>query len=208
MKIYPLDELTPKQYRVLHYIKSYVNEYGIFPSYSDMMYQFDFASPNSVSQNLKALEKKGYLLKRNGEYELSENRDAEHQIPIKGIITAGRMQEAVGAEMGMISLRWLFPKYKDLFALRIAGDSMIGDELFDGDYAILANTAIRDGDIVAIMLGDETTLKHFYRERHSIRLRASNPAYEDRVIPLPSTEDIRILGKLVGVANDRGIFKR
>ena len=207
MKIYPLQELTPKQYRVLHYIKGCVNEYGTFPSYTDIMQNFEFSSPNSVNQNLKALEKKGYLKKKNGQFILSEDRDSQHEIPIKGHIQAGKMTEAIDADLGSLSLKWLFPKYRSLYALKISGQSMVGDALEDGDFAILADEAIRNGEIAALMVDGQTTLKHVYREGRNLRLKASNPDFEDMVLALNGDTDIRILGKMVGYANEKGIFK-
>jgi repressor LexA len=87
------------------------------------------------------------------------------------------------------------------FVLRVKGDSMIGDGILDGDYVVIEKTDSADqGQTVVAMIGNEATIKRFYRKRNQIELRAANPAYEPILVDsLTESRDFRIEGVLVGL---------
>ncbi|MDR9415003.1 MAG: repressor LexA, partial [Gracilimonas sp.] len=134
--------LTRKQHEFFTYIVEYKKEHEVWPTYREIADYFGYASPNSVTQNIQALLKKGYLIKRDDEeYDLpsekksllGETEDKEG-IPVRGLIAAGSLQEAVEANLGSITLETLFPDLDDLFALRVTGFSMKDVGIQDGDF--------------------------------------------------------------------------
>jgi repressor LexA len=130
--------------------------------------------------------------------------DAEPVIPIVGSVAAGQPILAAEHLAGTLSLGGLFDRKGPLFALQVAGDSMIGDGIFEGDYAIVRQQAnASPGDVVVAMIEDgdasEATIKRYREDRGTIVLEPSNPSYEPLRFAGPARGRLRILGKLVGV---------
>jgi repressor LexA len=174
---------------------------------------FGYRSPNSVTQNLQALCKKGYLIRENdGGYRLAQDKAAfpvPSGIPIRGIITAGTLQEAVEANLGTITLQSLFPRIDRVFAIRVAGQSMRGVGIDDGDYVLLMDDDIPNGGIGAVLYNGETSLKHIYHDPDGgLRLEPANEEYTSIRIQPDVFEEIRIIGRYVGHINQSGIYKR
>lgn len=92
-------QLTSKQLSFLKYIREYLEDQGVWPTYRELAEEFDYRSPNSVTQNLQALFKKGFLEKDDSGYQLVRTQSTQRGIPIRGIITAGAMQEAVDEDL-------------------------------------------------------------------------------------------------------------
>ena len=214
-------QLTSKQKKFLDYIITYREENEIWPTYREIADTFNFRSPNSVTQNLQSLLKKGYLVKTDdNEYEL-HNRYLKKKkqsiymdeeptyggIPIKGIISAGYLQEAVEANLGSITLQHLFPNLNRIFALRISGQSMRNTGIFDGDFVLLMDDDIKDGDIGAVMYNGETSLKRIYYGPGGLRLEPANEEYRDIHVEPDIFEEVKIIGKYVGHVNKTGIYK-
>ena len=205
--------LTSKQHSFLTYLKDYVKDNGVWPTYRELVDEFGYRSPNSVTQNLQALFKKGYLLKEDDGYQLTGVTTGGIQmqaagIPIRGIITAGLLQEAVESNMGTITLETLFPNLDRLFAIRVSGQSMIGADINDGDYVLLIDDDIPNGGIGAVLYNGETSLKRIYQEKEGLRLEAANDEYPDVYIKPDIFEEIKVLGRYVGHVNRDGIYKR
>lgn len=214
-------QLTSKQKKFLDYIITYREENQIWPTYREIADTFNFRSPNSVTQNLQSLLKKGYLVKTDdSEYEL-HNRYLKKKkqsvylpeeptyggIPIRGIISAGYLQEAVEANLGSITLQHLFPNLNRIFALRISGQSMRNTGIFDGDFVLLMDDDIKDGDIGAVMYNGETSLKRIYYGPDGLRLEPANEEYRDIHVEPDIFEEVKIIGKYVGHVNKTGIYK-
>jgi repressor LexA len=214
-------QLTSKQKKFLDYIITYREENEIWPTYREIADTFNFRSPNSVTQNLQSLLKKGYLVKTDdSEYEL-HNRYLKKKkqsvylpeeptyggIPIRGIISAGYLQEAVEANLGSITLQHLFPNLNRIFALRISGQSMRNTGIFDGDFVLLMDDDIKDGDIGAVMYNGETSLKRIYYGPDGLRLEPANEEYRDIHVEPDIFEEVKIIGKYVGHVNKTGIYK-
>jgi len=201
--------LTPKQRDFLGYVRSFLKRNGEWPTYRDIIDHFDFRSPNSVTQNLQALFKKGYLKRDEFGYELVDRDPGPFAgaIQIRGVITAGVLQEAVEADLGQITLETLFPNLDRIFAIRVSGDSMIGADIQNGDYVLLVDEDIKDGGIGAVMYNGETSLKYIHRERDGLRLESANDEYGDIYINPDVFEEVRILGRYVGHVNRAGIFR-
>lgn len=211
--------LTSKQKKFFDYILSYRQENDIWPTYREIADRFGFRSPNSVTQNLQSLLKKGYLVKGDdSEYELHprylkrrasvmESEPTYGGIPIRGIIAAGSLQEAVEASLGTITLGHLFPNLHKLFALRVSGYSMKNEGLYDGDFVLLVDDDIEDGDIGAVMYKGETSLKRIYYGPNGLRLEPANEEYQSIRIEPGVFEEVRVIGKYIGHVNKTGIYK-
>lgn len=214
-------QLTGKQKKFLDYIITYKEEYEIWPTYREIADEFGFKSPNSVTQNLQSLLKKGYLIKSDdSEYELhpryerkrkSVFRAAEEPeyggIPIRGIISAGYLQEAVESNLGQITLKHLFPNLNKMYALRVSGMSMKDANIYDGDFVLLMDDDIKDGDIGAVMYDGQTSLKRIFYGPDGLRLEPANEEYDDIIIEPGIFEEVRVIGKYVGHINRSGIYK-
>ena len=203
-------KLTAKQHAFYKFLKSYVDDENIWPTYREIVDHFGYRSPNSVTQNLQALEKKGYLRRDHDGYHLVDRRPALHEagIPVRGIIAAGQLQEAVEAHLGTITLEMLFPNLDRIFAIRVSGQSMKGADIQDGDYVLLIDDDIPNGGIGAILYNGETSLKRIYHDQDGLRLEPANDEYPDIYIKPDVFEEVRILGRYVGHVNNGGIYKR
>lgn len=206
-------QLTRKQKEFLDYIVSYKSEHAIWPTYREIADRFGYKSPNSVTQNLQALLKKGYLIKKDDEeYDLApqcdvRTPDSEAGIPVRGLIAAGSLQEAVEANLGTITLEYLFPNLNRMYALRVSGTSMKDAQIEDGDFVLLIDDDIKNGDIGAVLYNGETSLKHIYYDKDGLRLKPANEKYKDILIEPDVFEEVRILGKYVGHVNRSGIYR-
>lgn len=207
--------LTRKQQEFFSYIVDYKKEYDVWPTYREIAEHFDYRSPNSVTQNIQALLKKGFLIKKNDEeYELPSDKksmlseDQESSgIPIRGLIAAGYLQEAVEADLGNITMSTLFPNLDKLFALRVSGFSMKNANIYDGDFVLLMDTKLQSGDIGAVLYNGETTLKKIFWDDNGLRLEAANEDYDDIIVAPDVFEEVRIIGKYIGHVNRQG-FQR
>ena len=126
--------------------------------------EFGYRSPNSVTQNLQALHKKNFLRRDQDGYHLVPQDDERHGIPIRGLVSAGQLQEAIEANLGTITLETLFPNLDRIFAIRVAGQSMKGADIHDGDYVLLIDDDIPNGGIGAVLYNGETSLKRIYTD--------------------------------------------
>ncbi len=206
-------QLTRKQKQFFDFIVSYKKEHDIWPTYREIADEFGFKSPNSVTQNLQALVKKGCLIKTDEEeYDIAPEFDESARpnssgIPVRGLIAAGYLQEAVEANLGSITLDFLFPNLDRLYALRVSGSSMKDANIDDGDFVLLIDDDIQNGDIGAVLYNGETSLKQIYYGQNGLQLKPANKAYRDIVIEPDVFEEVRVLGKYVGHVNRSGIYK-
>lgn len=211
-------QLTSKQKKFFDYILTYKKDNDIWPTYREIADTFGFRSPNSVTQNLQSLVKKGYLVKgEDSEYDLHTRYEKKRKvvaeeptyggIPIRGIITAGYLQEAVESSLGTITLQHLFPNLNKLFALRVSGQSMRNEGIYDGDFVLLVDEDIRDGDIGAVMYNGETSLKRIYYGTNGLTLQPANEEYENIRIEPGIFEEVKVVGKYIGHVNKTGIYK-
>ena len=172
--------LTRRQKEVLSFIHDYLDKNGISPTLKEIAEQTN-VSKITVYEHVKALVAKNYLKK---EPHISrslipndQEEDAEPslKLPILGTIAAGVPIEAVQDEQSLDLADW-FPSHKKQYILRVKGYSMIEDHIQDGDYVVIdPNQEPRNGDpVVALIEGNEATLKRFYREPNQIRLQPAN----------------------------------
>lgn len=193
--------LTPKQLRVLTYIRDSTSAQGYAPTMQELADEFG-VSKVTVFGHIAALQKKGYLRRSRHKarsLRLSDNIAFPDQkatcLPLVGTIAAGQPIEAVG-DREVVDLEQMFVSAHETFVLKVRGDSMIDDSICDGDLVVLEKReTARDGEtVVALLEDDEATLKRFYREKDGVRLQPANPAFK----PI-KTKDVRIQGVVVGV---------
>ncbi|MBW3624443.1 MAG: transcriptional repressor LexA [Armatimonadetes bacterium] len=204
------DILTRRQREVLDVILKYISENGVPPTLSEIRDAMGISSLRGVTDHLDALERKGWL-ERTGTkgaarcWRVTTEEAPEPEqlapfasLPLVGTIAAGipitaieHVEEHVAVPLALTG------NATECFILRVMGDSMIGDAICDGDLAILrAQSTARSGDIIAALIDDEATLKHYVKIGMRIELHSSNPIYA----PIPiQHENTRILGKLVGL---------
>ena len=209
-----LVHLTRKQREFFDYIVEYKKENDIWPTYREIADNFGFRSPNSVTQNIQALLKKGFLIKGDEEeYDLPPDKKEllgsvdGAGIPIRGLIAAGYLQEAVEADLGQLTMNTLLPNLDKLFALRVSGFSMKDADIYDGDFVLLMDTELNSGDIGAVLYNGETTLKRIFWDDQGLRLEAANEEYDDIYVSPDVFEEVRIIGKYIGHVNRQG-FQR
>ncbi|WP_069130342.1 LexA family protein [Rhodohalobacter halophilus] len=206
-------QLTRKQKEFLDYIVEYKNDHDVWPTYREISDEFNYKSPNSVTQNIQALLKKGYLIKgEDDEYDIHPDHEdilgiQKEGIEVRGVIAAGYLQEAVEADLGKITLETLFPNLDQMFALRVSGMSMKDAGIFDGDFVLLMDSDVKDGDIGAILYDGETSLKRIFYDQNGLRLEPANEEYDTIHVEPDVFEEVRVIGKYIGHVNRNGIHK-
>ena len=173
-----LDSLTARQREVLDFIREKIDGRGYGPTVREIGEEFEIASPNGVMCHLKALEKKGLIIRepnRSRAIQLAPEAMPETGMPLVGAIAAGALTEAIEQAERFDFEDW-FPSKKGQFALRVKGDSMIEAAIEDGDLVICrrAKTAQKGDIVVAITDEGDATLKYWYPESNRIRLQPAN----------------------------------
>jgi SOS regulatory protein LexA len=206
-------QLTRKQKEFFDYIVEYKKEHDVWPTYREISDEFNYKSPNSVTQNIQALLKKGYLIKgEDDEYDIHPDHEEilgikSNGIEVRGVIAAGYLQEAVEADLGKITLDTLFPNLDQMFALRVAGMSMKDAGIYDGDFVLLMDSDVKDGDIGAILYDGETSLKRIFYDKNGLRLEPANDEYKTIHVEPDVFEEVRVIGKYIGHVNRNGYTK-
>ena len=126
-------------------------------------------------------------------------------IPVLGHIAAGNPQEACQDAEEILPVSPQFFRGTDLFALRVKGDSMKDVGILPGDIAIINRQQdVTDGEIAAVLLDDDATLKFVYRRSGTVILHGANPAFRDIIVRRDESRSLRILGKYVGLIRKQG----
>lgn len=191
-----------KQNEIYEFLKEYTENKGYPPSVREICEAVSLRSTSTVHGHLKRLEKKG-MIKRDPSKpraleiaELSNPKKEMINIPIVGKITAGLPILATENIEDTFPLPLDFIKHdRDLFMLKVSGQSMINAGIRDNDFAIIecAQTA-NNGDIVVALIDDSATIKRFFKEKDYIRLQPENDTMDPIIV-----DDCKILGKLVGI---------
>jgi repressor LexA len=195
--------ITARQRRVFDYISHYFDTHQEPPTIAEIGKQFGMSSSASVHQIVSILEKEGLIrriphVSRGIEIVEQESKQQKYEIPLLGVVAAGKPIEAVlNYETVCIPRDMVRPER--LFALRVRGDSMIDEQIREGDCIIVQSqeTAINGQTVVALIDNNDTTVKRFYQTRNHVRLEAANPRYKPIVVKPP--DRVRIQGVVVGV---------
>lgn len=196
--------LTPKEQKILNFIRSYSTEHGFPPTYLEIQEEFQYKAISSVQQFVEQLVNKSYLKAPLGEgkkraLELASNTSSGLvSIPMEGRVAAGKLTEAVQSREHIDVPKSLLKEGSDYFALRVKGDSMIGDCILDGDTVIIRRQHnAHDGQTVVALVNDEATIKRFYHRKSHIELHPANPNFD--VIRVHDDAEFKILGVLSSI---------
>lgn len=197
----PKTPRTPRQAGILTYVRHYQDRFGYSPTLQEIG-DYLGISKVTVFEHLTALEKRG-LIRRNRHkarsMELSHDvrlpADRSGVLPLAGRIAAGAPIEAVETPE-TVDLESMFTSRNDVYALEVRGDSMIDDQIRDGDYVVVEKRELaQNGEtVVALLENGEATLKRLYREKGRYRLQPANPRYTPIFV-----DDLRIQGVVIGV---------
>lgn len=196
--------LTRRQKLILDYISQYIQENGYAPSFEEIADAFDYTSLATVHEHVSNLERKGYIRKaynqsRSIELVDTESRPGALELPLLGEVAAGQPIEAIPERETVLVPPDLLRKRGDNYVLRVVGDSMIEEQIRDGDYIIVNNRpTAEDGEmVVALVEGESATVKKLYREGDGrIRLQPANQKLEPMYF---DPDDLQIQGVVVGV---------
>ncbi len=199
-------KITKKQQEVLQYIKKYTVKHGFPPSIREICAGLNLSSPATVHVHLKHLEEAGCIRKTNSKFrtievlvenEFEKKNEDIVKVPLLGKITAGSPIEAIEMPNNFFDLpASLIAHKKEVFTLKVSGESMINAGIFDGDIVIVERSKVaRNGQIVVAMTAEnEVTLKTFYKEKNHIRLQPENDTMEPIIL-----ENVTILGIAIGL---------
>lgn len=199
--------LTEKQARIYKFIAERLKKDGYPPTQTEIRDHFKFGSVNAVRSHLALIEKKGYIGLNSGKARgiqliqaLEQKGAGEKAIPLIGRIAAGVPIRAVENIEEYLPVSPAMFGGGDLFALHVQGDSMTGAGILNGDMAVIAScNRVENGDIAAVLIEDDATLKRFYLSSDRLVLKSENPLFEDLTYPSNSCSDIRVLGRYLGI---------
>ena len=203
--------LSPKDYEIMDFILSQQNERGYPPTVREICDAVRLSSTATIHARLKKLQKHGYLIKEDSKNrsikvvnyknadlpsKIEYNDDKYLTVPVYGKVTAGQPITAIEDISETFPLPMSFARNKDLFMLRVQGESMINAAILDGDFIIVEKTpTAHNGEIVVALVDHENaTVKTFYKEDGHYRLQPENDNMEPIVV-----KEVEILGKVVGV---------
>lgn len=200
-----MEKLTKRQADILDALKKSIAKKGYPPTVRELGEEVHLSSPATIHFHLEKLAEKGYIKKsekRNRTIELlvpNEYQEDEKvvSVPLLGKVTAGNPIEAIEVPDEFFDLPSnIIPKGKDIFTLKVQGESMINKGIFDKDIVIVEKkNQANNGDIVVAMTDEnEVTLKTFYKEKDHIRLQPEN----DTMAPI-LLNNVTILGKAIGL---------
>lgn len=218
--------LTDRQQQVLHYIRQSITERGYPPTLREIGAHMGIRSTNGVNDHLRALERKGYLTREDMKSRALRPRDLDAGAPdaIRGAL-AGAEAPANDLESDVVEIavvgriaaglpllaeehvldtvrveRSMVRGGREVFGLRVTGDSMIEAGIFSGDYIFVRKqlTAQR-GDIVVALIGDEATVKYFFPEKDYVRFQPANAAMAPILVRASDFKPAMLLGVVVGV---------
>ena len=191
--------LTDRQRAVYRFIREKIRTRGYGPTVREIGEHFKIKSPNGVMCHLKALEKKELITREpnmSRAIQLAAEPIEDRGLRLAGRIAAGVLHEAIEQE-DRVDFKEIFdPSNKDLFVLEVNGDSMIEDQIADGDYVVIRRqrTARKGQIVVALTDENEATLKRWFPEKNRIRLEPANSSMK----PI-HVKNAKVLGVVVGV---------
>lgn len=217
------EALTQRQRDILDFITASIVERGFPPTLREIGEHFKIRSTNGVNDHLKALEKKGHLRRedlksramrpvlpgdggevvpmRRAEPELRREEEDLVEVPVLGKVAAGLPILAVENTSDTVRIdRMLLGSHREVFGLRIVGESMIEDGILDGDYVFVKKTAsAKPGDIVVAMIEGEATVKRYFPEGDRIRFQPANSNMAPIIVRKSEFKSVDIIGIVVGV---------
>ncbi|MGC2744331.1 MAG: transcriptional repressor LexA [Candidatus Angelobacter sp.] len=176
-------ELTIPQQLILRFLEERSENGEPPPTFREICERFGYKSPKAAADHVSALERKGFLTREKGRARGLRLVRKRAGIPLLGRIAAGLPREAMAEQrLALDPACYGIPDRSRAFALRVTGDSMIDRQIFDGDIVLLEHEAApKNGDVVAALIDNESTLKTFVRKGRKVWLRAENSRYPDLI---------------------------
>src|SRR5690242_18889834 len=194
--------LTKRQREILDYLNDFIARHGYAPSLEEIGRRFGLSSLATVHKHLTNLQEKGFIKRawnRSRSVELVSSRVGGRavELPLLGYVAAGSPIEAVAGSETIVVPEDLVGK-RETYVLRVKGDSMIDEQIRDGDFVVVEDRHTADNGemVIAMLQGSDVTLKKFYREHGHIRLQPANPAMQPILV---HPDQILIQGVVVGV---------
>jgi repressor LexA len=212
--------LTKRQLQTLDFIRSSIHDRGYPPTLREIGEHMGIRSTNGVNDHLRALERKGYLRRedmKSRALKLVDSMDPSNdtkssppdsyegtdvvEIQVLGRVAAGLPLLADENVVDTVRVdRGLVRGGRDVFGLRVAGDSMIEAGILSGDYIFVRKQPTADrGDIVVALIGDEATVKYYYPERDYVRFQPANSRMAPILVRAIDFKSTMLLGKVVGI---------
>jgi repressor LexA len=194
--------LTKRQREILDFLNEFIQQHGYAPSLEEVGRRFGLSSLATVHKHLTNLQEKGFIKRawnRSRSVELVQTRAGGRavELPLLGYVAAGMPIEAVATAESIAVPEDLVGK-RDTYVLRVRGESMIDEQIRDGDFVIVEDRkTAENGEMVIALLGSsDVTLKKFYRENGTVRLQPANPAMQPIVV---AADQIQVQGVVIGV---------
>jgi len=196
--------LTKRQREMLDFIEGFVRFRGYSPSFEEIAENFGYRSLATVHEHLSNLQAKGYITKnynesRSIELVASDLALAAIELPLRGTVAAGLPIEAIEEqETVCVPEDMIAGSVNEHYVLRVRGSSMIDEQIRDGDYVIVqARATAHNGEmVIALIDGENATMKKFYRETGQIRLQPANPELQPMYF---DADRVAIQGVVIGV---------
>lgn len=196
--------LTRRQREILTFLQSYAESHGYAPSFEEIAEEFNYNSLATVHEHLSNLERKGYIKRsynesRSIEVLPSEALSRAVELPLLGLVAAGAPIEAIASPERFSVPQELVRRSGEHYVLRVRGNSMIEEQIRDGDFVVVNERKSADNGemVIALVQGTSATVKRMYRERDGrIRLQPANEAMSPIYV---HENDIAIQGIVVGV---------
>ena len=198
-----MQPLTKRQREILDYLNEFIQQHGYAPSLEEVGKRFNLSSLATVHKHLTNLQEKGFIRRawnRSRSVELMPSRAGGRavELPLLGYVAAGMPIEAVASSESISVPEALVTGKRDTYVLRVRGDSMIDEQIRDGDFVIVEDRKSADNGemVIALVGGQDVTLKKFYKENGKIRLQPANPTMQPIMV---DADSIQIQGVVVGV---------
>jgi repressor LexA len=195
--------LTKRQREILDYLHEFIQQHGYAPSLEEIGRRFNLSSLATVHKHLTNLQEKGFIRRawnRSRSVELLPSRSGGRavELPLMGYVAAGLPIEAVASQESIAVPESLVGGKRETYVLRVRGDSMIDEQIRDGDWVVVEDRkSAENGEmVIALVGGQDVTLKKFYKENGRIRLQPANQAMQPIFV---DPDAVQIQGVVVGV---------
>lgn len=191
--------LTKRQAQILNFIKKYSQKHGYSPSLEEIADKFSFSSLSTVHYHLSQLQEKGLISRQDSiprSIQLEEPDEPVAEIPLAGLIAAGEPIEAIEQTETITVPKSMLSPNGQHYALKVKGDSMIDEGIFDNDIVIIRKQEVADNGtiVVALINGNEATLKKIYKEKNGFRLQPANPKLKPIFV-----KELLVQGRVVSI---------
>jgi SOS regulatory protein LexA len=191
--------LTKRQAQILNFIKKYSQKHGYSPSLEEIADKFSFSSLSTVHYHLSQLQEKGLISRQDyipRSIQLEEPNEPVVEIPLAGLIAAGEPIEAIEQTETITVPKSMLSPNGEHYALKVKGNSMIDEGIFDNDIVVIRKQEVADNGtiVVALINGNEATLKKIYKEKNGFRLQPANPKLKPIFV-----KELLVQGRVVSI---------